>query len=231
MHLWRSLSTTLVAALLYIAAGCSSPAPKPLEPIPEGNKWAKELRAFEASDATQPPPSQPIVFTGSSSIRLWKDLTTDFAGYPVINRGFGGSELSDVNQFFERLIGQYQPKQIVIYCGGNDLNSGKSVEQVVADFKTFHARVRAELPETQLAYISIALNPARWAQRDRVIGANAAIAAVLAEDPRSVFLNVVPDMLGPDGQPKPDIFVADKLHMNRKGYELWKPRVEAVLVK
>ncbi len=231
MHLWRSLSTTLVAALLCIAAGCSSPAPKPLEPIPEGNKWAKELRAFEASDATQPPPSQPIVFTGSSSIRLWKDLTTDFAGYPVINRGFGGSELSDVNQFFERLIGQYQPKQIVIYCGGNDLNSGKSVEQVVADFKAFHARVRAELPKTRLAYISIALNPARWSQRDRVIQANAAIAAVLAEDPRSVFLNVVPDMLGPDGQPKPDIFVADKLHMNRKGYELWKPRVEAVLVK
>jgi lysophospholipase L1-like esterase len=149
----------------------------------------------------------------------------------VINRGFGGSELSDVNQFFDRLIGQYQPKQIVIYCGGNDLNSGKSVEQVVADFKTFHARVRTELPKTRLAYISIALNPARWSQRDRVIQANAAIAALLAEDPRSVFLNVVPDMLGPDGQPKPDIFVADKLHMNRKGYELWKPRVEAVLVK
>ena len=221
----------LVAAVLLFAVGCSTPGPKPLTAIPEGNKWAKELLAFEAADATNPPPERPIVFTGSSSIRLWKDLATDFADYPVINRGFGGSELSDVNQFFDRLIGQYQPKQIVIYCGGNDLNSGKSVEQVVADFKAFHARVRTELPKTRLAYISIALNPARWTQRDRVIQANAAIAAVLAEDPRSVFLNVVPDMLGPDGQPKPDIFVADKLHMNRKGYELWKPRVEAVLVK
>jgi lysophospholipase L1-like esterase len=221
----------LVAAVLLFAVGCFTPAPKPLTAIPEGNKWAKELLAFEAIDATNPPPERPIVFTGSSSIRLWKDLATDFAGYPVINRGFGGSELSDVNQFFDRLIGQYRPKQIVIYCGGNDLNSGKSVEQVVADFKAFHARVRTELPKTRLAYISIALNPARWTQRDRVIQANAAIAAVLAEDPRSVFLNVVPDMLGHDGQPKPDIFVADKLHMNRKGYELWKPRVEAVLVK
>jgi lysophospholipase L1-like esterase len=221
----------LVVAVLLFAVGCSTPAPMPLTAIPGGNKWAKELLAFEAADATNPPPKRPIVFTGSSSIRLWKDLATDFADYPVINRGFGGSELSDVNQFFDRLIGQYQPKQIVIYCGGNDLNSGKSVEQVVADFKTFHARVRTELPKTRLAYISIALNPARWSQRDRVIQANAAIAALLAEDPRSVFLNVVPDMLGPDGQPKPDIFVADKLHMNRKGYELWKPRVEAVLVK
>ena len=221
----------LVAAVLLFAVGCFTPAPKPLTAIPEGNKWTKELLAFEAADATNPPPECPIVFTGSSSIRLWKDLATDFADYPVINRGFGGSELSDVNQFFDRLIGQYRPKQIVIYCGGNDLNSGKSVEQVVADFKAFHARVRTELPKTRLAYISIALNPARWTQRDRVIQANAAIAAVLAEDPRSVFLNVVPDMLGPDGQPKPDIFVADKLHMNRKGYELWKPRVEAVLVK
>lgn len=231
MHLWRSLSTTLVAALLCVAAGCSSPAPKPLEPIPEGNKWAKELRAFEAIDATNPPPRRPIVFTGSSSIRLWKDLTTDFAAYPVINRGFGGSELSDVNQFFDRLILQYRPKQVVVFAGVNDIANGKSPEQVIEDLKTLRNRLHAELPRTRFVYLALALNPSRWNQRDKVRAVNRAAAELLSTDPRDVFLDTTSVMLGPDGLPKPDIFVDDKLHMNRKGYELWKPRVEAVLVK
>lgn len=231
MHLWRSLSTTLVAALLCVAAGCSSPALKPLEPIPEGNKWAKELRAFEAIDATNPPPRRPIVFTGSSSIRLWKDLTTDFAAYPVINRGFGGSELSDVNQFFDRLILQYRPKQVVVFAGVNDIANGKSPEQVIEDLKTLRNRLHAELPRTRFVYLALALNPSRWNQRDKVRAVNRAAAELLSTDPRDVFLDTTSVMLGPDGLPKPDIFVDDKLHMNRKGYELWKPRVEAVLVK
>lgn len=227
MKRWLSFAPAL-AVLLIALAGCSS---KPLPPIPEGNKWEKELRAFEAIDATNRPPKHPIIFTGSSSIRLWKELPADFPNYPVVNRGFGGSELSDVNQFFERLVLQYRPKQVVVFAGVNDISNGKSVDRVVADLKTLRDRLHAELPKTKFVYLALALNPARWDQREKVRAVNRAAAELLATDPRDTFLDTTSVMLGPDGNPKPDIYRDDNLHMNRKGYELWKPIVESVLLK
>jgi lysophospholipase L1-like esterase len=212
-------------------AGCSAAPHFSIAPIPEGNKWAKELQNFEAIDATNPPPRHPIVFTGSSSIRMWTDLTTDFPSYPVVNRGFGGSELGDVNQFFDRLILQYRPKQVVVFAGVNDIASGKSVERVVADLKTLVDRLHAELPKTRFVYLSLSLNPSRWDQREKVRAVNRAAAELLSHDPRDTFLDTTSVMLGADGQPKPGIYRDDKLHMNRKGYDLWKPIVERVLVK
>ncbi len=227
MKRWLSFAPAL-AVLLIALAGCSS---KPLPPIPEGNKWEKELRAFEAIDATNRPPKHPIIFTGSSSIRLWKELPADFPNYPVVNRGFGGSELSDVNQFFDRLVLQYEPKQVVLFCGVNDIANGKSPEQVVEDLKTFVHRLHAELPKTRFVYLALAQNPARWDKRDKVAAVNRAAAEFLSQDPRDTFLDTTSVMLGDDGQPKPDIFRDDRLHMNRKGYDLWKPIVKSVLVK
>lgn len=223
----------VVLLALALAAACRSPTHPPRPPlpaIPDGNRWQAELRAFEALDAAQPPPPAPIVFTGSSTIRLWQELSQDFPGHAVVNRGFGGCELGDVLQFFDRVIGQYEPRQVVVFCGVNDLANGKSVEQVVADTRTLVARVHAELPRTRFVFLSLAQNPARWGQHDQVDAANAAIAALLRSDPRDTFVDVTSVMLGPDGQPRPDIYRDDRLHMNRKGYELWRPLVEAALV-
>lgn len=231
MRISRIVLAALSLLLLGLATGCQTARPVPLPPLAPDNRWAKELRAFDAQDATNPPPRKPIVFTGSSSFRLWQELPQDFPGLRVMNRGFGGSQLSDVREHFERLILRYQPRQVVIYCGGNDLNAKKPVAEVVADLKDVVNRIHRELPQTKVAYVSIALNPARWDQREQVIAANAAIAEFMAQDRRRQFIDVTTAMLGPDGLPKPDIFVADRLHMNRKGYELWKPIIGPALVR
>lgn len=220
------LLLTLASALLLLAGtGCKSTSPPLvlLPPLNATNGYAKEMLAFEAKDAAHPPPKNPIVFTGSSSFRLWTNVTSDFPGLGVVNTGFGGSQLSDVREHFERVILKYRPRQVLLYCGGNDLNAKKSVGQVVGDLKAVVERIHRELPKTQVTYVSIALNPARWSQRDLILAANAEIKKFMSADPRRRYVDITQVMLEADGTPKPDIFVADKLHMNRKGYELWIP--------
>jgi lysophospholipase L1-like esterase len=184
--------------------------------------FEKEILAFEASDKTNPPPKDAALFIGSSSIRLWKSLAADFPKHKVINRGFGGSHISDSVNYAERIAIPYHPRLIVFYAGGNDIHGGKTPERVFADYKAFVAKIHAALPRTRIAYISIAGNPSRWAEVERVKEANRLIEAHTKTDPRLHFINVFPRMLGEDGQPRPEIFVADRLHMNERGYQLWK---------
>jgi lysophospholipase L1-like esterase len=183
-------------------------------------KWEKEIAAFEEADAKKVPPKNAIVFVGSSSIRMWKTLAEDFPKHQVINRGFGGSEIVDSTYFADRIVLPYAPRMIVFYAGGNDINAGKAPDVVVADFKAFVAKVREKLPKTEIAFISIAGNPARWAQVEKVKAVNSAVAAWIKDQPHMKYIDVFPKMLGEDGQPK-DIFIADKLHMNADGYKIW----------
>jgi lysophospholipase L1-like esterase len=194
-------------------------------------RWEPEIAAFEAADLKQAPPQGAILFVGSSSIRLWKTLAADFPDRTVINRGFGGSEISDVVAFVERIVVPYHPKQIVMYCGGNDLNSGKTPERVSADFTTFVEKVRAKLPQVPIAYISSAPNLARWEQVDRVRATNAKIRTFCEQTPGLKFIDVFPHMLGADEKPRPEIFGPDGLHMNEKGYALWRGLVGPYLLK
>lgn len=192
-------------------------------------RWEAEIAAFEAQDRVSPPPTGGIVFTGSSSIRLWATLATDFPGLPVINRGFGGSQVPEVTAFVDRLITKHRPRQVVIYCGGNDINAGRSAGEVVADTKALVAAIHAKLPETRIAYISVAPNPARWSQIEAVRAVNRGIAAWMSADPRLTFIDVFTHMLGADGLPRPEIFVDDRLHMNEKGYAIWREVVRPFL--
>ncbi|HUR46006.1 MAG TPA: SGNH/GDSL hydrolase family protein [Candidatus Saccharimonadales bacterium] len=193
------------------------------------NPFEPEILAFEASDRTNPPPQHGILFIGSSSIRMWKSLAADFPEHPVINRGFGGSQIVDSIHYANRIIFKYHPKQIILYAGGNDIHAGKSAKQVFSDFKDFVRTVRKGLPDTEIDYISIAPNRSRWAEVERVKGANRLIEAYMGKESRLRFINVFPAMLGSDGEPKPDIYLDDKLHMNAKGYELWKGIVRPYL--
>lgn len=185
-------------------------------------KWQGAMDAFARADATNPPPKGGIVFVGSSSIVRWKSLAQDFPEHKVVNRGFGGSELFDSVNYFDRAVLPHRPRLIVLYAGGNDINAGKPPARVEADFRKFVALVKQKLPGTRVACISIAGNPARWKQVEQVREANRRIEAVTKTDPQLAFINVFDAMLGPDGLPKPDIFVVDKLHMNEKGYAIWK---------
>jgi lysophospholipase L1-like esterase len=194
-------------------------------------KWTKEIAAFEKADAEKPPPKNAVFFIGSSSIRLWKTLAQDFPESTVVNRGFGGSEIEDSVAYVERVVLQYAPRMIVLYAGGNDINGGKSPDRVVADYEAFVAKVRAKMPDVEIAYISIAGNPARWAQIEKVREVNRRIAEIAKAGKGLKYINVHDAMLGADGQPKPDIFVADRLHMNEKGYAIWKEVVGPYLPK
>jgi lysophospholipase L1-like esterase len=153
---------------------------------------------------------------------MWKTLKQDFPSHHVLNRGFGGSELKDSVQFADRIVIPYEPAMVVVYAGGNDINSGKSPEQVFEAYKAFVDKVHAKLPQTDVAYISIAGNPARWAQVEKVKAANELIAEYVNSHPVHLkFINVFPKMLGADGLPRPEIFLPDKLHINAEGYKLW----------
>ena len=189
---------------------------------PTSAGWENEIAAFEARDKTNPPPRNGILFIGSSSIRLWKSLETDFAGKPVINRGFGGSQLVDSVYYAERIVIPYAPHQIFIYAGGNDINAGKTAEQVFDDYKLFVQTVRKKLPHIEINYISIAPNPARWSQIDRIREANKLIRGYTRWKRGLHYVDVHSKMLNEQGQPKEGIYLEDKLHMNERGYEIWK---------
>jgi lysophospholipase L1-like esterase len=210
---------TLLLALVLLAPS----APKSWADDKPHNfeKWEPAIAAFEKADQAQPPPKGAIVFIGSSSILKWKTLAEDFPRHRVINRGFGGSEIIDSVHFADRIVIPYAPRLVVLYAGGNDINAGKTPEQVFADFQAFADLLRSKLPDTDLDYISIAGNPARWAQVEKVKAANAKIEAFIEGKPHLKFINVFPQMLGTDGQPIPEIFGPDKLHMSPEGYKLW----------
>jgi lysophospholipase L1-like esterase len=209
LHLLTGLLLLATGALLQSSTG----------------QFEAEIRAFEASDLTNPPPKNAVLFLGSSSIRLWKSLASDFPDYTVINRGFGGSQIEDSIRYAERIVLPYEPRVIVFYAGGNDINAGKTPERVLYDFKTLAEMVHKNLPKTQLHFIAIAPNPARWPQVDRVRKANQLIEEFTRSDARLGFIDVFPHMLGTDGQPRPEIFSPDRLHMNDEGYALWRQLV------
>lgn len=194
-----------------------------------GKQWEPEIAAFEQRDRESPPAKGAILFIGSSSIRLWSTLAEDFPRHRVLNRGFGGSQITDSTHFAEQIIFPYEPRLIVLYSGGNDINAGKSPEQVFADFKEFVAAVRARLPDVEIAYISIAGNPARWAQVEKVKAANALIAGFVKEATGIKFIDVFSAMLGEDGLPRPEIFSDDRLHMNPAGYRIWTKIIAPLL--
>jgi lysophospholipase L1-like esterase len=218
-----SASLALLAPLGVLLAGCQTAPPNSLA-THSSTKWEKEIAAFVASDRTNPPPQGGIVFVGSSSIRLWTNLVADFPSLPVVNRGFGGSQLADSVKFAEQIIIPYAPRQIVIYAGGNDLNAGKSPAVVYGDFVALATVIRARLPDTRIAYISSAPNPKRWEQVANVKQLNSLVEAYCHKH-GLIFINVFPRMLGANGQPRPELYVADRLHMTPSGYALWKEMV------
>lgn len=217
----RSEFIVALFGCVLLITGCATSRPS-FAPLAETQPFAKEINAFTASDATNPPPRNATLFVGSSSIRLWKTLKEDFPDFTVINRGFGGSQIIDSVNYADRIVHPYAPRHIVMYAGGNDINAKKSPQQVFADFKAFVAKVHAERPRTKISYISIAPNPARWSQIKDVREANRLIEEFTRTDARLAFIDTFSHMLGADGQPLPDIYVSDRLHMNPKGYLIWK---------
>lgn len=184
------------------------------------NRWEPAIQAFEAEDVRTPPPTGGILFVGSSSIRMWK-LDRWFPGMPVINRGFGGSAVADVNRYFDRIVLPYAPQTVVLYSGDNDIAGGKAPEAVVGDFKTFTAKVWEKLPDTRIVVIAIKPSLARWTLFPKMQEVNRQLQAYASEEKRLEYVDSVTPMLGEDGRPRKDLLMEDGLHLNDAGYAVW----------
>ncbi len=199
------------------------------EDKPDGpTKFEAEIQKFEAADREQPPSPSGIMFYGSSSARLW-NLSESFPNLPVVNRGFGGSKMSDAAHFYDRVVPAHQPRMIVLYEGDNDIASGRSACQVLADFETLLAKQQAALPECRLICLSIKYSPSRAKFRLEQEAANALLKARCARDPQLIYFDVARLLLNPDGQPDPKYFKDDMLHLNANGYQVWSTALSPLL--
>ncbi len=191
-----------------------------------------EISAFKAIDKSTPPPQQAILFVGSSSFRMWHDVSAAFPGYEIINRGFGGSQLTDVIRYFYDIILPYHPKQIVIYCGENDLmENGITAMDVNNRFQTLYCMIRKNLPDAMVDFVSIKPSPSRMAVRDQVVAANQMIKNFITSRSKARYIDVYRPMHDANGNVMNDIFKSDMLHLNEKGYAIWQKAILPYLLK
>lgn len=193
--------------------------------------WQKEVDAYLAADKKEFPPKNAVLFYGSSSFRLWADLANYFPKFKTINRGFGGTQFEDAIYYAKDIALPYKPKLIVVYEGDNDIASGKSVEQVFADYKTFVSLVHKSLPKTRIAYVSVKPSPSRENLWDKLRQLNALIKAETGKDKRLAFVDIWDKMLTADGKPREELYLEDRLHMKPAGYEIWRDALTPVIAK
>ena len=192
-----------------------------------------EITAFKKMDSVSPPPKNAILFVGSSSFRKWTNVQEAFPGYKIINRGFGGSTIPDVINYADDIIFPYEPKQIVIYCGENDLASSDTItaDKVTGCFKSLFFLIRDRMPNVPIVFVSLKPSPSRerlWPQMEE---ANKAIKQFLKKKNNTAFVDVYHKMLKRNGSLKADLFIEDNLHMNSKGYDIWQKAIEPYLLK
>lgn len=193
--------------------------------------WKDEIDRMLAADAAHAPVQDGVLFIGSSSIRLWTTLARDFPGIPVVNRGFGGSMLADATRNVGRLVTPFHPRVVVIYAGDNDIAAKRSPSQVLADFKEFVARVRRDSPRIPVLYLAIKPSVARFALWPKMREANESIAAWARTRRDVLVVDATKSMLDAAGQPRPELFENDGLHMRAAGYALWIDALAPVLAR
>lgn len=202
-------------------------------PVLAQQQFKAEIEEFKNQDKVNPPLPNSIVFVGSSSFTLWKDMQMNFPGYKILNRGFGGSSLSDLIYYADDVIFAYNPAEIVIYCGENDFMASDDITaQIVADrFIYLYNLIRAKLPQVPVIFVSIKPSPSREKYLSKFKEANRLIRDFLKKDPSlSAYINVYDPMMK-KGKPDASLFVEDMLHMNEKGYAIWKKYLTPYLVK
>ncbi len=188
---------------------------------------------FEAADLKEPPAKGQILFVGSSSFRFWRTLKEDMAPLPVLNRGFGGSMMNHVNYYFDRVVKPYAPSLVVVYEGDNDLAfySDKTVDDVVNDVMQFVLRVKKELPDTKILFVSIKPSISRWDRWLLMSEANDRIEAFASSHPMMSYVDAARILLNEQGEPDPQFFISDGLHLNKKGYAVWTEAIKPAVAK
>ncbi|HJV20467.1 MAG TPA: GDSL-type esterase/lipase family protein [Sediminibacterium sp.] len=204
-----------------------------LSAIVSAQPFIKEINYFKKLDSLNAPPQDPILFIGSSSFTNWKDVNSYFPTYNILNRAFGGSSLEHLVLYANDIIFKYHPRQIVIYCGENNLSAGPDVTgaSIAQKYIALHQLIRSRLPKVPIVYISMKPSPSREKYLPVMTEGNRLIKKYLRKQRRSTYVDVFSAMFTKDGAIMPDIFLSDKLHMNKKGYEIWQPIIQPYLLK
>lgn len=207
------IKNLLLAGLLAVASLQSFSQEKP--------PFWDDVKTIQDYDKIYAPPKDPILFVGSSSIRLWVDFVNTFKDYTVLNRGIGGAVTSDIDRYLDQIVFPYHPKQIVLYVGENDIMSAPDAETVFTAFQKLYAHMRTQLPATPIVYIAMKGSPSRKQHQDKAVKANQLISDFIKKQQNIVFIDIYKPMLDKKGQMQPKLFKNDMLHMNLEGYKIW----------
>jgi hypothetical protein len=221
--------TMILLIITLCSLSISNAQTEPAENNPAA-RWEETIRSFEDWDKKNSFPPDAVLFVGSSSIRLWPTREC-FGQFDVINRGFGGSQISDVVYFTGRVVLPYKPKVIVFYAGDNDIAGGKTAERVFEDYRKFVGLVQKQLPTTRIIFISIKPSGSRWSLWNIMKQANKMIEDFSKKDDRLYYFDGAAPLLNNDNRPNNDLFLNDRLHLNDKGYELWTKLLTPVIHK
>jgi len=216
---------------IFFCVACNTNSNQESKPVADQPFW-NDIQNFKKQDSVSFPPKNAILLIGSSSFTKWTDVQDYFPGYTIINRGFGGSTLLDEIFYVNDIVFPYQPKQIIIYCGENDLASSDTVtaSMVLDRFKQLFQMIR-DKSEAPIAYISMKPSPSRRHLFPKMREGNQLIKDFLATQKNTAFIDVHQKMLDLTGEPLPEIFLDDSLHMNAKGYAIWKKEMEPYMQK
>lgn len=190
-----------------------------------------DIQQFRKLDRIRVPPKCAVLFIGSSSFTMWKDVQEYFPAHTIINRGFGGSTLPDLIRYADDIVFAYDPKQVVIYCGENDLAASDTVSAVTVTqrFVTLFTLIRQRYPKIPVLYISMKPSPSREHLMHKMDAGNRAVAEFLRKQKKAVFVDVYHLMLDEKGKPEKELFIKDMLHMNSNGYAIWQKAIAPYL--
>jgi lysophospholipase L1-like esterase len=219
----------VIALAVSLAAQAQAPTQANREIRPP-ESWEATIAKFEAADTINPVPQNGIVFVGASSIVRW-NLPEYFPelGAKAINRGFGGSLIGDSVHFADRIVIPYKPRIVVLYAGDNDVETSLSAAHIADQFMHFDRKVHAALPNTKIVFISIKPSLRRWAFIDKIRRANTLVKDYIAKHPHLAYVDIEPQSLGADGKPRPELLVADGLHLTPEGYKVWTAALKSHL--
>jgi hypothetical protein len=212
---------TFLALLASALHGAAALAQAPATSAPTlAQRFEQQVRNYEAEDRANPPPKGAILFAGDSQFFRWKTIREDLPGYTLINRGIDSFQLEHLIQYADRLVLPYEPRLIVLHVGGNDVHNGKSPARVLADFQALVAKIRVKYPTVRIVFSSLTPGPGRWEEAPQRIETNRVMREYISTRPDLAFIDLWSAMLTPEGQPREDLWVTDRVHPNHEGYRL-----------
>ncbi|MYD44528.1 MAG: hypothetical protein F4W90_11650 [Gammaproteobacteria bacterium] len=226
-----TLPTRTIRLILIVLALCSGVVYIAQTIEESRERWEETIKGFESADQANPPPQNAILFVGSSSIVFWRSLAADMAPLTVINRGFGGSQMFELNMYRDRIVTPYKPRAVLVYEGDNDVAAGKQAHEILAEYEDFVAHLQAKLPATDVYFIAVKPSIRRAHLWSTMMEVNQGLQAIANTHEHVRFLDTATPMLQNDGTVNPALLVSDELHMNAAGYDVWTSVLRPVLMK